>query len=225
MAVLFVSHASAGAELAAWATDLPRPRSILVISSRWRTATLTRGSTGSHPSSQALKPAPELACDLHAIVEVARDPAQRLDPGASAALAQMFPGADVPVLQLSVPCGATPSRLHEVGRQLGPLVNRGTMLLAIGGITGDDRGSVDPRRSAAFDTLVANLLADGEIEELMAYRRKSPDAGLIHPTSEHIDPLFLATGAASVHDHAVGFPLRGFAGSASTRCVQFGRAP
>jgi len=54
---IFVSHGSPalaldearGSELAQWARGLPRPRGILVISAHWQAASISRGSTSSHP--------------------------------------------------------------------------------------------------------------------------------------------------------------------------------
>jgi 4,5-DOPA dioxygenase extradiol len=142
----------------------------------------------------------------------------------------MFPEANIPVLQLSLLAGATPRRLFGLGRKIGVLAARGYLILGSGGIT-HNLAELDPRKDAppsdwarAFDAWVANLLADAEMEELLAWRTKGPESRRAHPTSEHLDPLFVLAGAASLYDHAVGFPIRGFEhGTLSRRCVQFGR--
>ena len=92
-----------------------------------------------------------------------------------------------------------------------------------------DAKAKDPNAPVAewareFDGWVANMLADSEMEDLLAWRAMAPHARRAHPTPEHLDPLFVIAGAASLYDHAVGFPVRGFEhGSVSRRCVQFGR--
>jgi 4,5-DOPA dioxygenase extradiol len=255
---IFVSHglpslaldAATGRELAHWATDLPRPRAVLVVSAHWQAATLSRGSTAARPrllhdddacGRDVREPsavervtwpapgAPELAYELTELVAVERVD-RGWDYGVFAPLVHMFPEADIPVLQLSLVAGAAPRRLFGIGRKIGVLAARGYLIVGSGGIT-HNVAELDVRKDApvaewarAFDAWVANLLADAEIEELLAWRTKAPEARRAHPTPEHLDPLFVVAGAASLYEHAVGFPIRGFAhGTLSRRCVQFGR--
>ncbi len=259
MPPLFVSHGAPmsatdtawGAELRHWASELPRPANILVISAHWQEAALTRGSTASRPKLlrdfETYKLAvgrPELESipyDAPGASELAYEVASLLpvntsnrgwDHGVWAPLAHMFPSADIPVLELSLLAGATPRRLFGLGRKLGVLASRGTLILGSGGITHNvaemnpNKDGAVPEWARAFDGWCANLLADAEMEDLLAWRSKAPDARRAHPTSEHLDPLFVVAGAASLYDHAVGFPIRGFEhGTLSRRCIQFGRTP
>lgn len=238
-----------GGELARWANDLSRPRAILVVSSHWQATSLSRGSTASRPrlaydvddyaaaglpeSLHAVRydapGAPELAYELHSLLPVVRAPEQPWDHGVWSPLVHMFPDADVPVLQLSLVLGATPRSLYAIGRKLGVLATRGVLLLGSGGITHslpelDREGDAPPAEWAReFDGWVANVLADAEHEELFQWRSLAPHARRAHPTPEHLAPLFVIAGAASLFEHAVGFPIRGFEhGTLSRRCVQFG---
>jgi 4,5-DOPA dioxygenase extradiol len=241
--------AASGSELASWARELPRPRAVLVVSAHWQAGTLSRGSTASRPKllydfegyevaqsradlervTYAAPGAAELAYELGELLPVERTE-RGWDHGVWSPLLRMFAGADIPVLQLSLVAGAAPRRLFGIGRKLGVLASRGYLIVGSGGIT-HNVAELDPRKDAppaewarAFDAWVANLLADAEIEDLLAWRTKGPDARRAHPTSEHLDPLFVLAGAASLFDHAVGFPVRGFEhGTLSRRCVQFGR--
>ena len=242
--------AARGGELADWAKDLPRPRAILVVSSHWQASSLTRGSTAARPQllrdfdgygaanipdalhrlTYGAPGAPDLAYELHSLLPVERGD-RAWDHGVWGPLVHMFPEADVPVLQLSLVLGATPRSLYAIGRKIGVLAARGILVLGSGGIT-HSVAELDPRPDAppadwarAFDAWVSNVLADSEIEELLQWRTKGPSARLAHPTPEHLDPLFVVAGAASLYDHAVGFPIRGFEhGTLSRRCVQFGRS-
>jgi 4,5-DOPA dioxygenase extradiol len=262
--VVFVSHGSPslavdpvrGAELAAWAKTLPKPRAILVISSHWQATSLSRGSTASRPKllrdfddfeghdgfgaaslpralhdlTYAAPGAPDLAYELHALLPVERAAERAWDHGVWSPLVHMFPAADVPVLQLSLVLGATPRALFAIGRKIGVLAARGVLVLGSGGIT-HALAEADPRPDApaadwarAFDAWVATVLADAELDDLLQWRTKGPNARLAHPSPEHLDPLFVVAGAASLYDHAVGFPIRGFEhGTLSRRCVQLGR--
>ena len=239
-----------GAELTAWAKALRKPRAILVVSSHWQADSLSRGSTAARPRllrdfdahSPASTPdalhavsypapgAPDLAYELHSLLPVERAADRGWDHGVWSPLVHMYPEADVPVLQLSLVLGATPRSLFAIGRKLGVLADRGVLVLGSGGIT-HSLAELDPRVDAppadwarAFDSWIANVLGDAEHDDLLQWRAKGPSARLAHPTPEHLDPLFVVAGAASLYDHAVGFPIRGFEhGTLSRRCIQFGR--
>jgi 4,5-DOPA dioxygenase extradiol len=239
--------AAAGAELGQWARALPRPRGILIVSSHWQAGTLTRGSTASRPQliydidgygvrtaelSRVRYSAPgaaELAYVLSSLVRLERSE-RGWDHGIWAPLLHMFPDRDIPVLQLSLVTGATPRTLYRLGKKIGALASSGYLIVGSGGMTHnvselDARPDAPPTAAAkGFDAWAANLLADGEMDELFAWRKNGPDARRAHPSPEHLDPLFVVAGAASGYEHAVGFPIRGFShGSLSRRCVQFGR--
>lgn len=255
---VFVSHgtpslavdAERGRELAQWGRDLGKPRAILVISSHWKAASLSRGSTAARPEllhdfgddaaqgvPDALRDvrydapgAPDLAYDVHSLLPVDRVTERGWDHGVWSPLVHMFPEGDVPVLQLSLVVGARPRALFAIGRKLAPLASRGVLLLGSGGIT-YGLADLDPRPDAPpadwareFDGWVANMLADSELEDLLDWRTKGPHARRAHATGTQLEPLFVIAGAASLHDHAVGFPIRGFEhATLSRRCVQFGR--
>lgn len=255
---IFVSHgtpslavdAARGRELAQWGRELGKPRAILVVSSHWKAASLSRGSTATHPEllydfeDDAAQPipdavrnvrydapgAPDLAYDVHSLLPVERVGARGWDRGVWSPLVHLFPEADVPVLQLSLVVGARPRALFAIGRKLGVLAARGVLVLGSGGIT-DGLAEHDPRPDAPpadwareFDGWVANVLADSELDDLLDWRTQGPHARRAHRTGTQLEPLFVIAGAASLYDHAVGFPIRGFEhGTLSRRCIQFGR--
>ena len=122
-------------ELAAWSADMPRPTAILVVSAHWEEAPLTIGATETVPLvydfwgfperyyqvQYAAPGAPELADQvrklLHAPQHAVHDaPTRGLDHGAYVPLVEMFPDADVPTLQISMPT-LDPVALFEVGSQ------------------------------------------------------------------------------------------------------------
>ena len=133
---------SGPAELAAWSADLPRPTSILVVSAHWESAPLTVGATEPVPLTYDFwgfperyyqvtydaPGAPELARDVHGLLsrpgqEVHQDPKRGLDHGAYVPLVEMFPEADIPVLQVSMP-SLDPQVLFELGPQAGAAAGR-----------------------------------------------------------------------------------------------------
>jgi 4,5-DOPA dioxygenase extradiol len=254
MQVVFVSHGAPtlaldqerGEGLREWAESLERPRAVLVVSAHWEAKVPTRGATRTLPLVHDFSGFPDALCriaypapgapDLADRVQSLlgdgfdRDPRRGLDHGVWVPLLHMYPAADVPVLQLSLVRGASPKKLFALGQKLAPLRNEGVLVFGSGGMVHNLR-ELDPSPAAAtpywaneFDAWVANTLAEGDTEGLLEYRSRAPEAQRAHPTPEHINPLFVAAGAASLGEHAVGFPIRGFEmGSLSRRCVQFGR--
>ncbi|TML24880.1 MAG: dioxygenase, partial [Actinobacteria bacterium] len=140
-------------QLAAWAADLPRPEAILIVSAHWESAPLTVGATatgvplvydfGGFPDKyyQARYPspgAPELAARIKALMPnhepVAEQPDRGLDHGAYVPLLVMYPDADIPVLQLSLPT-LDPAKLVDLGRRLRPLREEGVLIIGSGFLT------------------------------------------------------------------------------------------
>lgn len=249
MPVLFVAHGAppllddAGwvAELAAWGQRLPRPREILMISAHWEAAPLTLGATRTAPLiydfygfperyyriKYAAPGAPRLAARVRELVggqgqPVAEAPERGLDHGAYVPLICMYPGADVPVLQVSLP-SEVPAELHALGRALAPLRDEGVLIVGSGFLTHNLRAlsGRTPGWAQQFDAWCAGALARGEIEALLDYRRRAPNVDLALPTAEHFLPLLVAAGAGQ--GDAATFPITGFwYGSLARRSVQFG---
>lgn len=221
--------------LAHWAKDLPKPRGVLAVCASWQTDVLSRGSTAAvlplnGGGRWRARGAPELAYEAHSLLPIERIGNHAVDEDVWLPLSFMYPDGDVPVLQLSLVAGATPRRLYGIGRTLGVLAERGYLVMGSGAITRNDEEALSTRDTAAptwareFDSWIANHLADAEVETLLAWRNQAPHARRAHPTSSLLDPLFVALGAASLYENAVGFPLRGFEhGTRSVRSVQFGR--
>jgi 4,5-DOPA dioxygenase extradiol len=140
------------AQLAAWAQALPRPAAVLMVSAHWENAPLTIGATrtgtpliydfGGFPEryyrQQYRSPgAPGLAADVRRLVSdqpVAEEPDRGLDHGAYVPLTVMYPDADVPVLQVSMP-SLDPEQLFEIGRRLQPLRDQGVLIIGSGFLT------------------------------------------------------------------------------------------
>jgi 4,5-DOPA dioxygenase extradiol len=159
---------------------------------------------------------------------VAEEPARGLDHGAYVPLVAMYPQADVPVLQVSLP-GLEPASLLALGRALAPLRDEGVLLMGSGFITHNLR-RVDPSSSlgtpawaAEFDAWTADALVRGDADSLADFRAKGPGAGIALPTTEHFVPLLASLGAASGADGPPRFPITGFwMGTLTRRSVQWG---
>ncbi|HEY7430705.1 MAG TPA: class III extradiol ring-cleavage dioxygenase, partial [Streptosporangiaceae bacterium] len=206
-------------QLAGWSAYLPRPSSVLMISAHWESAPLAIGATRTVPLVydfwgfpehyyQVKYPAPgapELAADVRKLLRAAGTdvqdfPDRGLDHGAYVPLVEMYPRADVPVLQISMP-GLDPQQLFEVGRKLAPLRDDGVLIAGSGFFTHNLRamnyeGAV-PSVMSDFDHWGAEVLARGDLDALLDFEHKAPAARLAHPRTEHFAPLFVTLGAAS----------------------------
>lgn len=229
-------------ELRAWGAALPKPRAVLMVSAHWEDRPVTLGATTTVPLVydfygfperyyQTRYPAPGapwLAERVRALVgKTADDPTRGLDHGAYVPLVGMFPDADVPVLQVSLPT-LEPRPLLELGRALAPLRDEGVLLIGSGFITHNLR-TLDPRPGAPvpawaqeFDAWTADALARRDVDALLQYRQQAPGVREALPTHEHFVPLLVAQGAA-LDGPAPATPIQGFwFGSFTRRSVQFG---
>jgi 4,5-DOPA dioxygenase extradiol len=229
-------------ELKDWSATLPRPEAVLMVSAHWEEAPTTIGATTTVPLvydfwgfpqryyevKYEAPGAPELANDVRKLLggHVEQDEQRGLDHGAYVPLKEMFPDADVPVLQMSMPT-LDPRELHEIGRKLAPLRDRNVLIVGSGFMThnlscvnfpaGPDYEP--PSWSKEFDDWAHQQLANGDVDALLDFQVKAPAAGIAHPRTEHFAPLFVALGAAS--DEKARTSVEGFWYGLSKRSVQF----
>ncbi len=249
--VAFVSHGAPplaldlerGAELGRWAGSMPQPSAILVVSAHWEATPAAVGTTrtrdliydfGGFPRElytlqYAAPGAPQVVERVAGLSAAERRDERGWDHGVWVPLLHMFPGADVPVAQLSLPSQQSPRELFELGRRLAPLRAEGVLLLASGGSVHnlsrlDWSGAAPPEDWAlGFETWLRERLTEGDTEALLAYERAAPHVDLAHPTREHLQPLFVALGAAAEHPSPLRFPIGGFEyGNLSRTSIQFG---
>ena len=254
MPVIFLAHGfpplldDAGwvGELRAWAQALPRPRAILMISAHWEQRPVTMGATRTVPlvydfygfpqryyeQQYAAPGAPQLALRVRALLEqtmrVSADPDRGLDHGAYVPLVAMYPQADIPVLQLSLP-SLEPAELLELGRALSPLRREEVLIIGSGFLTHNLRevdwstGPATPAWALELDAWCADVLARRDVAALLDYRRRAPGIAMALPTHEHFVPVIVAAGAAEETPGSVSFPITGFVlGSLTRRSVQMG---
>ncbi len=219
-------------QLAGWSKDLPAPKAILVISAHWESAPLTLGATETVPliydfggfapkyyNMQYTAPgAPELAARIKAMLNepVTDQPRRGLDHGAWVPLMKMYPDANIPVLQMSIPTH-DPEKLFELGKKLAPLRDEGVLIIGSGFMT---HGlpflkefrieATPPGWSVEFDIWAKEVLQRGAVDELMNYKALAPGMPYAHPTVEHFAPIFITLGAATVADAAPQVAIEGY---------------
>lgn len=210
-------------------TQLPRPKSILVVSAHWETSGAPAVSFVSHPETihdfggfpaglydiQYRAPgAPALAEQVisafnEAAVPVGKSDQRGLDHGAWVPLSLMYPDADLPVTQISLLRGATPYTHEKIGKVLAQLRHEGVLVIGSGSMTHNlyelrqkQVGAETPLWVVEFDRWMREHLEKNDRDALHDYRNRAPSAHLNHPTEEHLLPLFVAMGAAGDGAHA-----------------------
>jgi len=154
-------------------------------------------------------------------------PERGLDHGVYVPLLCMYPDAEIPVLQISMP-GLEPAPLVELGRALAPLRDEGVLIFGSGFLTHNlrARGTATPTWASEFDAWAEDVIARFDVDAMVDFAARAPAVHLALPTTEHYTPLLVAAGAAAAGDHAVSFPITGywtaFSGGLTRRSVQFG---
>ena len=199
-----------------------RPRAVLAVSAHWQTRDGVMATVQDRPATvhdfggfpQALfdvqYPAPgdpalaAKALDLAAGAGFAteEESVRGLDHGAWSVLRHLFPGAEIPVVQLSLPV-LPPADLVRLGAALRPLRDDGVLLLASGGLVHNFRtmdweaefAPADPWAVEA-EAWIMYRVQNRRFDELCAYRETWPEGRKVAPTTEHFDPLFVALGAS-----------------------------
>jgi len=232
-------------ELGDWAEALPRPEAIVVVSAHWEQHPLAIGATRPIPliydfygfperfyTLQYPAPgAPAVADRVRALAgRTIDEPARGLDHGAYIPLMCMYPEADVPVLQISLP-SEDPKELFEIGRKLAPLRDEGVLLIGSGFLTHNLRAMgrhETPAWAREFDAWCAGVVSRHDHDPLLDYKARAPGVRESLPTHEHFVPLLVATGAAP--DATITFPITGYwapfsedkrGGALARRSVQF----
>lgn len=209
-------------QLFSWAMRLPKPTAVLIVSAHWESAPLMLSSPAPgtplvydfggfaaryYRMAYATPDAGWLASAVQAMmpdaepVHVAAD--RGLDHGAWVPLKVMYPQADVPVLQMSLPTH-DPVRLMDIGRRLRELRQQGVLVIGSGYATHGlpfltremFADNVVPGWSAEFDVWAGEALDRVDWDELARFHQ-APGMPYAHPTVEHFTPLFVTLGAAS----------------------------
>jgi len=203
--------------------SLPLPRAIVIVSAHWESPAPVRVGLSPMPETihdfggfpeelyRLRYPSPglpTLGAEIQALLAQAGIPSvgderRGLDHGAWVPLLHAYPGAEIPVVQVTLPQPRSPSSLLALGEALEPLRKQGILLIGSGGIVhnlrrvhfGDKNAPVDAW-AKSFDTWVRSRLESGDVASIADYQAQAPDSERSVPTTEHFDPLFVVLGAA-----------------------------
>ena len=225
------------------ASQIEKPTAILIVSAHWESAPVTFSSpiagtplvydfsgfdqkfydmTYATPdATQLMKLVSALMPDNEQVVQSNRG----LDHGAWVPLKVMYPNADIPVVQMSMPT-SDPGKLMELGKRLQPLREMGVLIIGSGFMTHGlpylrdwSATAIAPTWSSEFDSWAAEALAKGDVETLSAFKDKAPGMPYAHPTVEHFTPLFITLGAAQKSDAPVETLIDGYFMGLSKRSI------
>lgn len=227
---LFISHGSptfalepglAGPQLTALGKAVPRPAAVLVVSPHWMTVQ-PRVTSSARPRTihdfggfdRALYDItypsdghPRLAAHAAEVLraagwQAAADADRGLDHGAWVPLTYLYPRADVPVFQVSMPASLDTRSAYRFGRALAPLADEGVLIVGSGSLTHNlyefrTGHGHDEAYAAEFAGWIRDAVAAGDHERLQRALEIAPHARRAHPTTEHYLPLLVAAGAAA----------------------------
>jgi 4,5-DOPA dioxygenase extradiol len=229
---LFVSHGSPmiaienegwGTRLREFGASIPRPQAAIVVSAHFEAPAPLRITAAQAPETihdfsgfppelyriqYVARGDPELAARIRNLlgrsgIAAALDAKRGLDHGAWVPLRFLFPRADVPVVEVSLPVPRTPQDLLKIGAALAPLRSDGMLLLGSGGMVHNLR-RLDPADDSAglaawaraFDDWMAERLEAMDVPAIASYREAAPGAESAVPTSDHFDPILVVLGSA-----------------------------
>ncbi len=208
------------------ATRITKPSAILVISAHWEEnmATLTSAPAPSliydyygfpEESYEIEYPCagqPELAGQAHRLlaeagIEAMLDAQRGFDHGLFVPLKIMYPGADIPCIQLSLVKGLDPAEHIRIGKALAGLKHDGLLVIGSGFSFHNMKAFFTPdsnetkAMNAAFEQWLIETLGDTGIEETDRMQRlenwaQAPFARYCHPREEHLLPLHVCYGVA-----------------------------
>jgi len=230
-------------EIASLAKKFDKPKAILIISAHWESAPISISSpvfgtplvydfsgfaAKYYQMTYQTPDATDLAQKIAALMpdtEPVYQTNRGLDHGAWVPLKIMYPDADIPVLQMSMPT-SDPEKLIALGERLKPLRDEGVLIIGSGFMTHGlpylQEWSINakaPQWSKDFDLWAAEALANGDVESLSAYKDLAPAVNYAHPTVEHFTPLFVTLGAATSPDSAPETLIEGYWMGLSKRSV------
>jgi len=216
MPVVFISHGSPMvaitrddyAQAMKWmGEDLPPPKAIVVVSAHWQVEQPIRITAGEKPGTihdfggfpdklyQMHYPAagnPSLAAEIATTLIAAGFPARLeergLDHGAWIPLKLTYPGAEIPVLEVTLQHGLTPADYLRLGKLLAPLRERGILIVGSGGVVHSipemrklGPGEKPDAWAVRFDTWFRDRIGKGDFESIANYREAHPEGARAAP--------------------------------------------
>ena len=228
--------------------SIPWPKAILCISAHWETrgtfiTAMPRPSTihdfGGFPKElyniQYPAPgSPELAFEVKREVlstSVGLDEKWGLDHGAWSVIKNIYPGANVPVVELSMDYNLTPQNHYELAKELVLFRRNGVLIIGSGNIVHNLRmisweHANEPEYG--FDwALLANdkfkkLILDNNFKDLINYQKLGREVQMAVPTPDHFIPLLYTLALKEEKESIEFFNDKPVMGSLSMTSLRIG---
>ena len=252
MPALFIGHGSPmnGIEdnafsqrWAAMGKEIPTPQAVLVISAHW----LTRGTAitamaqpqtihdfGGFPQAlfEVQYPAPghpKLAEETAALIKktkVQLDHDWGLDHGSWSVVKNMYPEANIPVLQLSIDYNKSAQYHYDLATELAALRKIGVLVIGSGNMVHNLRILVWNKPDGGYDwayelnATFKRLISENNHQALINFQDLGKAAALSIPTPDHYLPLLYTLGVKDKHDAVSFFNDKTTMGSISMTSVK-----
>jgi 4,5-DOPA dioxygenase extradiol len=252
MPALFIGHGSPMNAIEdnefslAWqetARHLPQPQAILCISAHWETrgaqVTAMQAPRTIHdfygfprPLFEKQYPAPgspELANRVMRLLDdapILPDHAWGLDHGTWSVLCRMYPGAGIPVVQLSLDRNLDAAGHYSLAQKLKPLREQGILVIGSGNMVHNLRVMVWEETAfnwaVEYDAMLAQWIMEDDHASVIYYEMHGQAAMLSVNSAEHYLPLLYSLGVKDREEPVSFFAGKIIGGSISMRCVRIG---
>ncbi|HYG27011.1 MAG TPA: class III extradiol ring-cleavage dioxygenase [Caulobacteraceae bacterium] len=226
------------------------PKAVLMITGHWEEKGFAISSaerpgmvydySGFPPHTYEIKykapGSPELAARVQQLlagggIAARLDPQRGYDHGTFSVMKPLYPGEDIPLVQLSIDISYDPELHVRLGRLLAPLRDEGVLIIGSGlsyHNLGEMRGDAGFEPSRRFDAWLQETLVASEPQvrtERLIHWEQAPAARAAHPQEDHLIPLMAAVGAAEDEPAAVVYHQKDFSGGITASSFRFGEAP
>ena len=228
--------------------SITKPNAILCVSAHWETrgtyiTAMEKPKTihdfGGFPQAlfDVQYPAPgnpALAKETKSIIkktEVGLDESWGLDHGCWSVVKNMYPAADVPVIQLSLDYNQTPQYHYELAKELASLRNKGVLIIGsgnmvhnLGMIAWDKLNTSDYGYDWAIEAndKMKKYILDNDHQSLINYKSHGKAWELAIPTPDHYLPLLYTLALKEENEKVNFFNDKAVAGSLTMTSVKIG---
>ena len=162
--------------------------------------------------------------------EVGLDDAWGLDHGAWSVVKHLYPGAEIPVVQMSLDYLQTPEYHYQLAGELRALRERGILIIGSGNMVHNLRMLEWGKMNSTYgydwaleaSEKMKNFILNDDHKRLINYRCHGKAFELAVPTPEHYLPLLYVMGLKSGADEVSLFNDKAVAGSISMTSVKIG---
>jgi len=159
------------------------------------------------------------------------DPDRGYDHGTFSIMKPLYPGEDIPLVQLSIDRSYDPALYLKLGRLLAPLREEGVLIIGRGlsyHNLREARGTEGVEPSRQFDAWLHQTLLGVELEERterLLQWEQAPLARAAHPEEDHLIPLLAVVGPAEDDHGGVVYHQKDLFGRITASSFRFGDVP